>query len=430
MPGNYSITTRAAGSILTAVIYMTDHQVHLTFNTPGGIDDASGDATAMQATADAGELGSESLATDLLGELQRLRFCIKEMKGTTYWYETAGNSLTGAQGANVASAAALPLPAAPAQFAVVTGAVTITSLATSAAGRRVTYQFQSALNIVHSSALKLPYGKIYRTVADEMITFLSLGSGNYILESRSGPTDPPGTVKDHVNSAAAPDGHVLAYNQALSCTAYEGLFTEQLAFTTDYVYPSAVGTITVDTGTEVITCSGAHGLAIGDVVHFANSGGALPTGIATKTKYYVLTVPLSTTFTISATRGGSTLDISGAGSGTNSLYNTFTCVDTRGRHRITKDNLGGSSANRVTATAADNVGQNGGEETHTLTASEMPAHDHGVAGSYAMGSGGQANSVGGGGSVSSVTNVISSAGSGGAHNILTPYITVATIVRV
>lgn len=97
MPGNYSHTTRASGSILTAVIYNGDHEQHVTFSTPAGLDDESANVTAMQTEADPGEQGSESLAGSLQEELYRLRYAIRELKGTTYWYES---SVVGSVGLN------------------------------------------------------------------------------------------------------------------------------------------------------------------------------------------------------------------------------------------------------------------------------------------------------------------------------------------
>lgn len=61
-----------------------------------GIDDYSTNATQMRITTDPGESGTESLATSLSGELERLRFAIKEIKGSyaTYWYSTPNATLT------------------------------------------------------------------------------------------------------------------------------------------------------------------------------------------------------------------------------------------------------------------------------------------------------------------------------------------------
>jgi hypothetical protein len=59
--------------------------------TPTGMDDISANISAMQTSVDPGGLGTESLATNLTGELQRLRYAIKRLvsrNGTNkQWYE-------------------------------------------------------------------------------------------------------------------------------------------------------------------------------------------------------------------------------------------------------------------------------------------------------------------------------------------------------
>lgn len=93
MSGNYSHTTRATGLTLSASIYNSDHVNHITNATPDGLDDYSANVTQMQSIADPGEVGTESLAVSLSGELNRLRFAIKEIKGTGQWYETPALNL-------------------------------------------------------------------------------------------------------------------------------------------------------------------------------------------------------------------------------------------------------------------------------------------------------------------------------------------------
>lgn len=93
MPGLYAHTTRANGTTLTAAIYNADHENHITNEIPTMMDDYSANAAEMQTTSDPGEVGSESLATTLAGELERLRFAILEVKqkidGTVaQWYAT------------------------------------------------------------------------------------------------------------------------------------------------------------------------------------------------------------------------------------------------------------------------------------------------------------------------------------------------------
>jgi|ERR671914_2294522 hypothetical protein len=90
MPALYSHTSRAPGTVLTANIYNTDHQNHIDNGIPTQLDDYSSSVGQMQATTDPGEVGSESQATSLAGELERLRFAIKEVKGTAQWYQSAG----------------------------------------------------------------------------------------------------------------------------------------------------------------------------------------------------------------------------------------------------------------------------------------------------------------------------------------------------
>lgn len=59
---------------------------------------------------------------------------------------------------------------------------------------------------------------------------------------------------------------------------------------------------------------------------------------------------------------------------------TFNLPDCRGRVSAGKDNMGGSSANRLTNQSGglngDTLGDTGGEETVTLTSSQMPSHTH------------------------------------------------------
>ena len=59
------------------------------------IDDYSVNATQMKVKTDPGEVGTESLATTLGGELARIRFLLSEITGESEWYESPTASLLG-----------------------------------------------------------------------------------------------------------------------------------------------------------------------------------------------------------------------------------------------------------------------------------------------------------------------------------------------
>ena len=81
------------------------------------------------------------------------------------------------------------------------------------------------------------------------------------------------------------------------------------------------GTVTFSNGSSTITYttgSNDH-LAIGNVVNFTTTG-TLPTNFSASTNYYVVSVPSSTTFTVSATQGGTAISAGSAGSGTHTFH--------------------------------------------------------------------------------------------------------------
>ena len=60
----------------------------------------------------------------------------------------------------------------------------------------------------------------------------------------------------------------------------------------------------------------------------------------------------------------------------------FTLPDLRGRVAAGKDDMGGAAASRLTTAAGGvdglTLGNAGGNQTHTLTTAQMPAHNHAV----------------------------------------------------
>lgn len=77
-----------SNEVLTSADLNAEFNNILANMKPAGIEGASANAAAMQATADPGGVGTESLATDLLGEIQRLRYVIKRLIGGAQWYST------------------------------------------------------------------------------------------------------------------------------------------------------------------------------------------------------------------------------------------------------------------------------------------------------------------------------------------------------
>lgn len=88
MAGLYNHTTRASGLTLTAAIYNADHQNHIDNHDPEQIDDYSSNTANMKTTTNPGEDGSESLATTLAAEIERIRFHLNELTGGTQWYSS------------------------------------------------------------------------------------------------------------------------------------------------------------------------------------------------------------------------------------------------------------------------------------------------------------------------------------------------------
>lgn len=106
---------------------------------------------------------------------------------------------------------------------------------------------------------------------------------------------------------------------------------------------------------------------IGDV--FDTAASVAPAGslfcygqAVSRTTYAALFAAIGTTF--------------GSGDGST----TFNLPDCRGRTRVGKDDMGGSSANRLTNQSGglngDTLGATGGSETHVMTSAEMPSHSH------------------------------------------------------
>ncbi|MEO7933206.1 MAG: hypothetical protein ABIT76_08625 [Chthoniobacterales bacterium] len=87
------------------------------------------------------------------------------------------------------------------------------------------------------------------------------------------------------------------------------------------------GTVTVNTGTDLATVSTTHGLSAGQMVRFTTTG-TLPSPLVAGTDYFVIASGLtSTALKVSATSGGSAIDITTSGTGTHSIYQRWGIPD-------------------------------------------------------------------------------------------------------
>lgn len=94
MPGLYS---RVKNWIARETLKKSDLNAEfdniITNFVPAMMDDYSTNVTQMQIQTDPGAVGTESLATSLAGELERIRYVIKRIMGETYWYTSPDSSI-------------------------------------------------------------------------------------------------------------------------------------------------------------------------------------------------------------------------------------------------------------------------------------------------------------------------------------------------
>jgi len=121
---------------------------------------------------------------------------------------------------------------------------------------------------------------------------------------------------------------------------------------------------------------------------------------------------------------------------------TFNLPDLRGRAVAGQDDMGGSSANRLTNQSGgldgDTLGATGGAETHTLTTSQMPSHSHTLGSNAKISttfntSGANTavrrDSLSGSALDSFISGSTEAAGGGAAHNNVQPTIILNYIIK-
>ena len=174
-------------------------------------------------------------------------------------------------------------------------------------------------------------------------------------------------------------------------------------------------------------------------------GGVTPTGLITPYAGTSVTAPSGWLYcygqAISRTTYSTLFSVTSTTYGVGDGSSTFNVPDLRGRVVAGQDDMGGTSADRLTGTSGgvngDTLGAAGGSETHTLTTAQLAAHTHG-AGSYKIQTGGDAAQSSPNGAVNrqdingpgtAVSGDSGSTGSGTAHNNVQPTFILNYIIK-
>jgi microcystin-dependent protein len=324
--------------------------------------------------------GATNVGSGLDDNLRQLQATVRE--GLSHYNSVA-----------VASAGTVDLGAQTGNFLIISGTTTITAFGTVSAGIWKVVRFSGALTLTHNgTSLILPGAANITTAAGDVGYFVSEGSGNWrclCWEPASG----VGWV-----GAAALGAGINALTED-SDPNYAADF---------FVSYDASATTAKKVGLDIL-------LPPGLVAPYA--GTTAPTGwllcygqTVSQATYAALYAILGTTY--------------GSDAGGN-----FTLPDLRGRVVAGQDDMGGSSANRLTDQSGglngDTLGDTGGAETHTLTNAELPASSI-SSGNYDPG--------GTNGRFTKVSSVDGSGnatgGSGSAHNNVQPTIILNYIIKV
>lgn len=219
--------------------------------------------------------------------------------------------------------------------------------------------------VEHSATASVASQTVFKLAGNQTANW----TANRRWRLKSGSTTRYGTVvsssftSETTITVAVDSGSLSASHSLAALAAIDGNHVPR-NFVTSASLTTALGTYA--TSASVVTAI-ATALPPGIISPYAGtsepSGWLFCAGQAvSRTTYAALFAVISTTY--------------GSGDGST----TFNLPDLRGRVVAGKDDMNGTSANRLTGLSGgvdgDVLGAAGGSETHTLTANEMPAHQH------------------------------------------------------
>lgn len=151
---------------------------------------------------------------------------------------------------------------------------------------------------------------------------------------------------------------------------------------TSLICPGAQDIVTAAGDTFIILADASSNARIVQYQRAANPPPTIPIGVSFD--YWGSTAPAFYLFVygqnVSRTTYAALFAVLSTSYGSGDGATTFGLPDLRGRAILGKDDMGGSSANRLTNQTGgidgDTLGATGGTETHALTAAQGPAHTH------------------------------------------------------
>jgi microcystin-dependent protein len=180
----------------------------------------------------------------------------------------------------------------------------------------------------------------------------------------------PGMISEFAGSTV-PTGWLLCNGSSVSRTTYPSLFS---------TLTLSKGTFTVTIATPAVFTLTSHGLVTGSQVYLTTTG-ALPTGLAANTNYFVVstganTFNLATSFANATATSPVVIATSGTQSGTHTLVHAPYGVASSTTFNL--PNLSGRTPAGIdtSQTEFNTLGEFGGAKTVTLATSEMPVHSH------------------------------------------------------